>query len=77
MKKGWIILSLPFIGLIKIYQWIFSPWLGAKCRFTPTCSQYSIDAFKKHGLFKGFWLTLKRISKCHPWSGKHGYDPLP
>lgn len=71
------ILSLPFIALIKLYQWILSPMLGAnKCRFIPTCSQYSLEAFKKYGPFKGFWLSVKRISRCHPFGG-HGYDPVP
>ena len=70
------ILTFPFIALIKIYQWVISPWLGPKCRYTPTCSNYSIEAFKKYGLFKGFWLSLKRIASCHPWGG-HGYDPVP
>jgi len=70
------ILSLPFIALIKIYQWIISPVLGPKCRFTPTCSQYSLEAFKKYGVFKGMWLTIKRVGRCHPWGG-HGYDPVP
>ncbi|MEO5984876.1 MAG: membrane protein insertion efficiency factor YidD [Ferruginibacter sp.] len=69
-------LSLPFILIIRFYQLAISPWLGSKCRFTPTCSQYGIDAFKKHGPVKGFWLTAKRISKCNPWGG-HGYDPVP
>jgi uncharacterized protein len=76
MKLLLRILSLPFIALIKLYQWIVSPMLGpSKCRFTPTCSNYAIEAFKKHGPFKGFWLTVKRISRCHPWGG-HGYDPV-
>jgi putative membrane protein insertion efficiency factor len=70
------ILSLPFILLIKLYQWIISPWLAPKCRYTPTCSNYAIEAFRKYGLLKGLWLTVKRISKCHPWGG-HGYDPVP
>ena len=70
------ILSWPFIGLIKIYQWVISPWLGPKCRFTPTCSQYALEAFKKYGILKGFWLSVKRISKCHPWGGS-GHDPVP
>jgi uncharacterized protein len=70
------ILSLPFLLLIKIYQRIVSPWLGPKCRFTPTCSHYAEEAFKKYGVFKGFWLTIKRIGKCHPWGGS-GYDPVP
>ena len=76
MKKLLQILSYPFIFLIKIYQWIISPWLGSKCRYTPTCSQYGIEALKKHGIFKGSWLTIKRISRCHPWGG-HGHDPVP
>ncbi len=50
--------------------------LGANCRFTPTCSQYGIEAIKKHGPFKGGWLALKRIGRCHPW-GAHGHDPVP
>ena len=70
------ILALPFMALIKLYQWILSPLLGPKCRFTPTCSQYSMQAFKKYGVFKGLWLTIKRIGRCHPWGG-HGYDPVP
>jgi putative membrane protein insertion efficiency factor len=76
MKTFLRILSLPFIALIKIYQWVISPILGPKCRFTPTCSTYSLQAFKKHGVFKGFLLTVKRISRCHPWGGS-GYDPVP
>jgi len=74
----WIlkILSYPFIWLIKIYQLVLSPIIGPKCRFTPTCSHYAVDAFKKYGVFKGFWLAVKRISKCHPWGGS-GYDPVP
>lgn len=76
MKTLLRILSFPFIALIKIYQWVISPWLGPKCRFTPTCSNYALGAFKKHGVFKGFWLTVKRISRCHPWGGS-GYDPVP
>lgn len=70
------ILAFPFIVLIKLYQWIISPWLGPKCRFTPTCSQYALEAFKKYGPLKGFWLASKRIVRCHPWGG-HGYDPVP
>jgi len=65
-----------FIALIKIYQLLLSPLLGAQCRYTPTCSQYGIEAIKKHGAFKGGWLTLKRIARCNPWGG-HGHDPVP
>jgi putative membrane protein insertion efficiency factor len=76
MKTLQILLSLPFIALIKLYQWVISPLIGPKCRFTPSCSQYAADALKKYGIFKGSWLSLKRISRCHPWGG-HGYDPVP
>ncbi|WP_291910766.1 membrane protein insertion efficiency factor YidD [Chitinophaga sp. CB10] len=69
-------LGYPFIFLIKLYQWFISPWLGAKCRYTPSCSHYGLEAFKKYGLFKGGYLTIKRILSCHPWGG-HGYDPVP
>lgn len=76
MKKLLQLLSLPFIALIKLYQLIISPWLGKSCRYTPTCSHYGIEAFKKYGPVKGLWLTIKRIARCHPWGG-HGYDPVP
>lgn len=67
---------LPFVFLIRIYQSIISPLTPASCRFHPTCSQYSLEALRKHGLLKGGKLALKRISKCHPW-GSSGYDPVP
>jgi putative membrane protein insertion efficiency factor len=70
------ILILPFIILIRFYQWVISPALGPKCRFTPTCSQYAAEALKKHGLIKGFLLSVKRVSRCRPGGG-HGYDPVP
>jgi putative membrane protein insertion efficiency factor len=69
------LLSLPFIFLVRLYQLFLSPWLPSSCRYTPTCSQYTIDAFKKHGPLKGFWLAIKRIGSCHPWGGS-GYDPV-
>ena len=70
------ILAFPFIALIKIYQWVISPLLGPKCRFTPTCSQYGLESFQKYGAIKGLWLTARRVAKCHPWGGS-GYDPVP
>jgi uncharacterized protein len=76
MKQFLLLLSFPFIVLIKLYQWIISPWLGSKCRYTPTCSHYGIEALKKYGPVKGLWLTAKRIARCHPWGG-HGHDPVP
>ncbi|MFN5476688.1 MAG: membrane protein insertion efficiency factor YidD [Sphingobacteriales bacterium] len=76
MKTLLQILSWPFIALIRIYQIVISPWLGPKCRYTPTCSQYGIEAFRKHGVIKGLWLTAKRVASCHPWGGS-GHDPVP
>jgi len=76
MKLLLQILSYPFIWLIKFYQYVISPAIGPKCRYTPTCSQYAIEALKKYGLFKGGWLAAKRIASCHPWGG-HGHDPVP
>jgi putative membrane protein insertion efficiency factor len=70
------ILIFPFVILIKIYKLCISPFFPATCRYTPSCSSYALEAFKKYGVFKGFWLTLKRISRCHPWGGS-GYDPVP
>lgn len=70
------ILIFPFVLLIKIYRYTISPMLPRSCRYTPTCSQYGIEAFQKHGVFKGFWLTLKRVLSCNPWGGS-GYDPVP
>jgi len=65
-----------FIFFIRIYQVGISPWLPSTCRYSPTCSQYGLEAIKKYGAFKGGWLTLKRVLSCNPWGG-HGYDPVP
>jgi putative membrane protein insertion efficiency factor len=70
------ILSFPFVLLIKVYQWVISPLLPNACRYTPTCSQYGIEALQKYGIIKGGWLTLKRVASCHPWGG-HGHNPVP
>jgi putative membrane protein insertion efficiency factor len=70
------ILENILIFFVKVYQNAISPLLGANCRFTPTCSQYSIEAIREWGPFKGTWLAVKRISKCQPW-GSHGWDPVP
>ncbi|MAR40903.1 MAG: membrane protein insertion efficiency factor YidD [Flammeovirgaceae bacterium] len=64
-----------FILPIILYQRLLSPMLPSSCRFTPTCSEYTKQAIIKHGIIKGTFLGIKRISKCHPW-GKSGYDPV-
>jgi len=69
-------MKIIFLFLIRLYQKFLSPLLGANCRYTPTCSQYGLEAIKKYGAWKGGWLALKRIASCNPWGG-HGYDPVP
>lgn len=69
-------LNSLLIGLIRAYQLLLSPLLGGSCRYTPTCSQYGIEALRRYGPAKGLWLTLKRLGRCHPWGG-HGHDPVP
>ncbi len=62
--------------LVRCYQIVISPMLGNCCRFTPSCSNYCMEALRVHGVFKGLWLTIKRLSKCRP-GGPYGYDPVP
>lgn len=69
-------ISFILLLIINVYRAVISPILPPRCRYNPTCSEYGIQAIKKHGPFKGGWLTLKRIARCHPWGG-HGYDPVP
>ncbi|MCC8186190.1 MAG: membrane protein insertion efficiency factor YidD [Bacteroides sp.] len=73
MKK---ILSYLLIWPICFYRAAISPMLPPSCRYTPTCSQYAIEAIRKHGPFRGFYLSVCRILRCHPWGGS-GYDPVP
>jgi len=70
------ILSFPFVVLVKIYQYTISPLLPTSCRFSPSCSTYSVQAFYRHGPLTGFFLTLRRIIWCNPWGG-FGKDPVP
>lgn len=65
-----------FVFLIKVWQRTFSRVLPPSCRFTPSCSQYGVEALQKYGALKGGWLTLKRIGRCHPFN-PGGYDPVP
>tara|TARA_B100001057_G_scaffold486175_1_gene566926 strand:+ start:5196 stop:5435 length:240 start_codon:yes stop_codon:yes gene_type:complete len=69
------IFTSTLIKIIKCYKFLISPLLGNTCRYLPTCSEYSIDALKNYGFFKGIFLSIKRILTCHPW-GKGGFDPL-
>ncbi len=81
-KKGIVldtftkVITEPFIWLVKFYQIFLSPLLGSNCRYTPTCSHYTIEALRKHGLITGGWLAIKRITSCNPWGGS-GFDPVP
>ena len=69
------ILTYLTIKLIKTYKFFISPFLGPSCRYLPTCSDYSIEALKNFGFFKGLYLSIKRILSCHPWSNG-GFDPV-
>lgn len=66
----------PFVFLVRFYQVAISPFTPSTCRYSPTCSHYTVEALKVHGLFTGGWLAIKRIFSCHPWGGS-GYDPVP
>jgi putative membrane protein insertion efficiency factor len=70
------IISFILRMIILFYKGAISPFFAPRCRYTPTCSNYGLQAIDKHGPFKGGWLTLKRISSCHPFGG-HGHDPIP
>ena len=69
-------LTKLLVWSIRFYQVAISPHFPAACRYTPTCSQYAIEALRKYGPLKGLWLAARRILRCHPWGG-HGYDPVP
>ncbi|MBI5684840.1 MAG: membrane protein insertion efficiency factor YidD [Verrucomicrobia bacterium] len=75
-------MSWFLIKLLRVYQLVVSPALhtllpaASGCRFTPTCSQYAMDALRAHGAWRGLWLAARRLARCHPWGG-HGYDPAP
>ncbi|MEO1704351.1 MAG: membrane protein insertion efficiency factor YidD [Pseudomonadota bacterium] len=66
------LIALP----IKFYRLVLSPWIGLECRFHPTCSSYALEALEVHGAFKGSWLAIRRIARCHPWGGS-GIDNVP
>jgi hypothetical protein len=68
--------AVPLVALIRAYQWLLSPFLGARCRFEPTCSAYALVAIERHGPARGVALAVRRLLRCHPW-GAAGYDPVP
>jgi uncharacterized protein len=70
------LLRAALIGLIKLYRLTISPWMPPVCRFTPTCSEYGLEAVQRHGGLRGGWLAARRVVRCNPWGGS-GYDPVP
>jgi len=76
--KGELEGAFEFIVLLPVYIYriCISPFIPPRCRYLPTCSQYTIEAVKKHGVIKGGWLAAKRIFRCNPWGGS-GFDPVP
>ena len=74
--KNYSIIQNLMRGLIRLYQIFISPFLGGNCRFTPTCSQYAMEAIEIYGAFKGCWLAVCRLGRCHPFH-PGGYDPVP
>lgn len=80
LRRLWSAVSKMLVWLlvmpIRFYQRYVSPHTPPACRFTPTCSQYAVEALRKHGPIKGLWLAVWRILRCNPWGGS-GYDPVP
>lgn len=76
MKPVSRLVVLTLQGLILVWQWVFSPVLGANCRYAPSCSRYAAEALSRHGVMRGGWLAVRRIFSCNPWGGT-GYDPVP
>ncbi len=69
-------LSRLFLALIQIYRWCISPFLGVRCRFYPSCSEYAATAIRQYGAWRGGWMAICRLGRCHPWH-PGGYDPVP
>lgn len=76
MNRIFHLLAELLILPIQFYRKFISPLTPPSCRYTPTCSEYAVEALRKYGPFKGGWLALRRLLSCHPWGG-HGYDPVP
>lgn len=71
------IIIAPFLLIINIYRYCISPFIPARCRYFPTCSEYSIEALQTHGILKGLYLTIRRLSRCHPLCKRDYFDPVP
>ena len=69
-------MQFVLLGLVRAYRKLLSPWLGSSCRFTPSCSQYALQALQEHGAGAGTYLTCARVLRCHPWC-EGGHDPVP
>ena len=78
MRPTWFsrLLARPLLGVVWIYSKLISPLIGNHCRYQPSCSAYAAEALRSHGGFRGGWLALRRLSRCHPWGGS-GFDPVP
>ncbi|MFN3316082.1 MAG: membrane protein insertion efficiency factor YidD [Raineya sp.] len=70
------LVKICLIGIVRFYQVAISPYFPPTCRYSPTCSEYMIQALQEHGIIKGLYLGTKRLLNCHPWGGS-GYDPVP
>lgn len=73
VRRGFVAFA---VGVLRFYQGVISPWLGPRCRFSPSCSHYACEALERHGPMRGSWLTLRRLGRCHPFGGG-GFDPVP
>ena len=76
MQKIWLLPRYLLAGLVRGYQLVISPFLPPSCRFTPSCSQYALEAIMRHGAVRGTWLTVRRLVRCHPFH-PGGFDPVP
>ena len=73
-RAVWRLPRLALVGVVRLYQGAISPWLPSSCRYTPTCSEYAVQALRRYGALRGTVLAVWRIARCHPWGG-HGHDP--
>jgi putative membrane protein insertion efficiency factor len=70
------VIRLLLVLLVRVYQWTLRPFIGAHCRFEPSCSHYAIEALQHHGAMTGTWLATRRVLRCNPWTAG-GFDPVP